>query len=166
MNWHQLLSALAAGTEAAALSTTGTVSSVLHVVAFVMAYIVRTSQVNDKLGEIAAKIPGKAVDVAGIMLLAVALTFGNCAHVTPVVVDCAQEVSASVLPAVESALVGDNYVTELTKLVAQFGECVIRRAVVLITGEARHDMQAAPTDTNARRKYEHGQNWLAAHPGT
>lgn len=89
----------------------------------------------------------------------------SCAHVTPVVVDCGKEVSASILPAVETALVAADYVDELAKLVGQFGECVIRRGVAQITGEAKQDLQFAQTDTNARLKYVHGEAWLKDHPG-
>lgn len=87
-----------------------------------------------------------------------------CAHVVPVVVDCGKEVSASILPAVESALVAADYVDELAKLVAQFGECVIRKGVAQITGEAKADLAFAQTDGNARLKFDHGSAWLAAHP--
>jgi len=87
-----------------------------------------------------------------------------CAHVTPVIVDCGKEVSAGILPAVETALVAADYVDELAKLVGQYGECVIRKAVEQITREARNDLGYAATDVNARLKYEHGQTWLAAHP--
>jgi len=87
-----------------------------------------------------------------------------CAHVTPVVVDCGKEVSPAILPAVESALVSQDYVGELALLVGKFGECVIRKAVEQITGEAKLDASFAATDSNARIKFEHGSAWLAAHP--
>lgn len=101
-----------------------------------------------------------------LVLLSAYLAFLGCAHVTPVVVDCAKEVSPAILPAVESALVSQDYVGELTLLVGKYGECVIRKAVQQITGEARMDASFAATDSNARLKFEHGQNWLAAHPGS
>ena len=100
-----------------------------------------------------------------LIALAGLCAFASCAHVTPIVVDCGKEVSASILPAVESALVAADYVDELAKLVAQFGECVIRKGVAQITNEAKADMKFASSDSNARLKYEHGSAWLAAHPG-
>lgn len=87
-----------------------------------------------------------------------------CAHVVPTVVDCGKEVSADILPAVESALVASDYVDELTKLVGKFGICLVRNAVAQITGEAKQDVSFAQSDSNARTKYEHGTSWLAAHP--
>ena len=98
------------------------------------------------------------------LLFVVVFSFvASCAHVTPVVVDCGREVQADILPAVESALVAQDYVDELTKLVGKFGECVVRKAVEQITGEAIKDASFA-NDANAQRKAEHGRAWLAAHP--
>jgi hypothetical protein len=102
-----------------------------------------------------------------LLVASLCAIYPGCAHTpTAVVVDCGKEVSASILPAVETALVANNYVEELAKLVQKFGECVIRKGVEQVTGESRRDMQFATTDRNARLKVEHGQNWLAAHPGS
>lgn len=107
----------------------------------------------------------RIVTIFTMFLMALWMALPGCARVTPVVVDCSRLVSAELLPAVESALVADNYVDELARMVAQFGECVIRTGVQQITGEAKQDMQFAQTDLNARRKYDHGMIWLSAHPG-
>ncbi len=98
------------------------------------------------------------------LLLVLFLAVSSCAHITPVTVDCGKQVSAAVLPAVETALVAADYVDELAKMVAQFGECVIRLGVVQITGEAQQDSKFAAMDQNARTKFMHGSEWLAAHP--
>lgn len=106
----------------------------------------------------------RIVAVFTLFLLALWLSLPGCARVTPVVVDCSRLVSTELLPAVESALAADNYVDELARLVAQFGECVIRTGVKQVVSESKQGMQFAQMDSGARRKYEHAQNWLSAHP--
>jgi len=91
-----------------------------------------------------------------------------CSHVTPVVVppvvDCAKAVSPEILPAVESALVADDWVAELEALASKFGLCVLNKAVAQIGAEARQDAGFADSDVNAKRKVDHASAWLAAHP--
>lgn len=101
-----------------------------------------------------------------VAFLAAYLTSEGCAHVVPVAADCGREVSASVLPAVETALVSADYLDELAKLVEKFSECVIRKGVAQITGEAKQDLQFAQTDQNARLKFVRGSAWLNDHPGS
>jgi hypothetical protein len=142
---------------------------ILAVVAFALAEISKDTHFA-WAGGVIALVTNLRVALAGlggpsvtIMALATGLA-ASCAHVTPVVVDCGKAVAPSILPAVETALVAADYVDELAKLVGQYGECVIRKAVEQITGEARADLGYAEADVNARRKYEHGAAWLAAHP--
>ena len=99
-----------------------------------------------------------------VMLLAAALGAGSCAHVNPVVVDCAKEVSPDILPAVESALVADDWATQLAALVPKFGLCVVNKAIAQIMGEAMQDKSFASGDSLAVLKVDHGNAWLAAHP--
>ena len=103
-----------------------------------------------------------------VSFLAAYLAAQGCAHIAPVVeppvVDCAKAVSPDILPAVESALVADDWVTELTALATKYGLCVLNRAVELIGAEAHRDAGFASTDVNAKRKAEHAAAWLAAHP--
>ena len=87
-----------------------------------------------------------------------------CAHVQPVAVDCSKDVSAEILPSVESALATGDYEAELAKLVGKWGECVIRKGVELVTKESRADSRFADGDTLSRIKAQHGEAWLAAHP--
>jgi hypothetical protein len=102
-------------------------------------------------------------------LLILVLGLGlSCATVGPVVkttaLDCAKAVSPDILPAVETALVAQDYLLELGGLAAKFGLCVVNKAVTFIMSEAVNDQHFASGDVNAHLKVMHGQDWLLSHP--
>lgn len=88
----------------------------------------------------------------------------GCKTTGEVVKDCGAQVMASLLPAIESALVSSNYAWELAQLAGQFGHCLIRNGVAHIKAEAEQDMQYASADVNARLKAVHAAKWLEANP--
>ncbi len=91
------------------------------------------------------------------------LTLASCAHVTPVVVDCAKAVSPGILPAVETALVVKDYVAQLEALAIKYSLCVVNKAVAQLRGEAIQDKSFAAEDGLAQLKIDHAEIWLSTH---
>jgi len=119
----------------------------------------------------AAKDPDAAASEHDAMKALLILVLGlglSCATVGPTIIPiakhCGKTVGADVLPAIESALVAQDYLAELTALAVKFGECVVTDAVALIRGESVKDLGYASADVNAQIRVQHADAWLAAHP--
>lgn len=95
-------------------------------------------------------------------LILLAALAGSCSHLGPgtVVGDCGKEVSAELLPAIESALVSGAYIAELTDLAGRFGICLIRNGVAYIRDQARFDMKYGAMDRNTMTKLDHANDYL------
>lgn len=99
-------------------------------------------------------------------LLAACLLFAacalSCAHVVPVVKDCGAETVAGLVDDVNTALSTGDYVSQLAKLVGQFGECAIEKAVTEVATKA--DIRGQYDDLEAL-KAQRARDWLAKqHP--
>ncbi len=95
------------------------------------------------------------------LILLVALSV-SCKHFGPgtPVGDCGREVSAELLPSIESALVSGQYVAELAELAGRFGVCLIRNGVEYVVEQSKTDVKFGAMDRNTMTKIKHGNDYL------
>jgi len=85
----------------------------------------------------------------------------SCAHVVPIVKDCGAQTVAGLIDDVNTALSTGDYVAELARLAANFGECAIEAAVREVAAKAEAHAQL---DALEAIKAQRARDWLASRP--
>ena len=95
------------------------------------------------------------------LILLISMTV-SCSHLGPgtVVGDCGREVSAELIPTIESALVSGQYLAKLAELTGQFGICLVRNGVAYVVEQAKTDVKFGAIDKNTRTKIKNGEDYL------
>jgi hypothetical protein len=81
------------------------------------------------------------------------------APVTNVVTECADSSAVGLIDDVNTALATGDYVAALEKLVTQYGECLVEKAVQMVIAKA--DQRAQFDDLAALQK-SRAQTWIAS----